>query len=161
LTAVSWILAVRLVNKKSSRFGFEWLLEKVYHFLSFRPRSEKEIRDYLEKQHASDLTIRKVIDKLRKQKLVDDEAFADWWLEQRGSFRPKGKIALKAELKWKGIDREIINRLLEVKVDEILLAKRAIKDKNISVRKLAAYLTRRGFTWSTITAVLEERRKKE
>lgn len=97
--------------------------------------------------------------------LVDDEAFVDWWLEQRATFRPKGKRALKMELRFKGIDRDLIERSLAEKVDEEVLAKKAFLKKIPSLKnlpsevqkeKLIGFLSRRGFSWEVIRKTLDE-----
>lgn len=143
----SWTLAEKLVKK---------LLDKAYRFLSFRPRSEKEIKNYLKKKKAPDKIAQKIIDELKKQKLIDDLEFAYWWVEQRNTFRPKGKIALQVELRQKGVDREIAQRVIDETVDEFALAKKVFQKK-----KAPALLARRGFSWATIKKVLDKSAKKE
>jgi len=97
--------------------------------------------------------------------LIDDEAFVDWWLEQRATFRPKGKKALMMELRFKGIDRDLIERSLAEKIDEEGLAKKAALKKISSLRnlsleiqreKLIGFLSRRGFNWTIIRKTLDE-----
>ena len=132
------------------------LLDKAYRFLSFRPRSEKEIKDYLKKKKTPARFVQKIIDELKRQKLVDDLEFSRWWIEQRNTFRPKGKIALKIELRQKGVTREIMEEVIEEMVDEFALAKKVFQKK-----KSPDFLARRGFSWSTIKKVLDESAKKE
>jgi regulatory protein len=45
--------------------------------------------------------------------MLDDEAFGRAWLESRDRARPRGEIALRRELSLKGVDRSIVNELLE------------------------------------------------
>jgi regulatory protein len=141
------------------------LIDKVYRFVSLRPRSEKEIRDYLHGKHATDLDSEKIIQLLVKQKLLDDSAFVQWWLEQRATFRPKGKRVLRAELKQKGISEELIEEALNDGVDELILAKAAAAKKVKIYRslpprefrqKLSNFLGRKGFPWGIIKRVLDE-----
>lgn len=149
------------------------LYERVLRFLSYRPRSEKEVRDYAEGKLATRKTpsfakasegkqklVDEVIEKLKKQKLIDDREFARWWLGQRSRFRPRGKIALKIELKRKGVSQEIIEKIINQKVNELVLAKKAIKKKVKGEQKITQYLARRGFSWETIRRVLAEISKK-
>ena len=139
------------------------LLDKVYRFISLRPRSEKEIRDYLHGKHASNQDFEKIIQLLIKQKLLDDKAFVVWWLDQRATFRPKGKRALKTELKQKGISDELIEETLNEGVDELSQAQKVIQKKlKIYGRlpylerkaKLSAFLARNGFSWEIIRQVV-------
>lgn len=151
------------------------LYERVLKFLSFRPRSEKEVRDYLQhKRHKTDDTkgtkgiVEEIISKLKKQKLVDDKEFAQWWVEQRRKFRPRGKIALEIELKQKGIEPGMVKSALE-DFEEKELAKKLWKRNEKKYRHLSPFerkrkvsqsLQRRGFSWQTIQDLLEEMAKK-
>jgi len=158
--------AVRL-NEQDNK---DKLYEKVLRFLSYRPRSEKEIRDYLKKKNASQKTSKAIIKKLKKLELIDDRSFALWWIQQRSSFRPRGRRALWFELKQKGIDQEIIKDSLFSDKKELVLAKKAAQKKakflknleSLAFRqKMTGFLARRGFDWETIKKVLEELKKKE
>ena len=79
----------------------------VYRYLGVRNRSEKEIRDYLAKKHASEDIIDRIISKLYSFNYLNDEAFARGWVRSRAHSRPKGKIALHYELRQKGISDEL------------------------------------------------------
>jgi regulatory protein len=131
------------------------LLDKVYRYLALRPRSEKEIIDYLKKKRASFKERQKILTLLKQQDLIDDIAFTDWWLDQRSSFRPKGRIALKMELRKKGIAQEIIEKKL-TEIDELTLARKAIQKKSRDPQKITTFLKYRGFSWPTIKSVLAE-----
>ncbi len=142
------------------------LLDKSVRFLSFRPRSEKEIQDYLKKKKTLPKLVVWVIKKLKEQRLIDDQAFADWWVEQRASFRPRGQRALMVELRQKGVApimaEETVKRLVK---KELPLARKAVQ-KKMAVwqklgekelwQKLVSFLGRRGFSWETIRKVLAE-----
>lgn len=162
---------IRILRDKETK---NKLYERVLRFLSYRPRSEKEVRDYAEGKIRSlrapsfakasegkQKIIEEVIGKLKKQGLIDDEEFARWWLEQRSRFRPRGKIALKIELKRKGVSQEIIEKIINQKFDELVLAKKAVKKKVKGEQKISQYLARRGFSWETIQKLLAEFKKKE
>lgn len=148
---------------------FQKLLDRAYHFLSFRPRSEKEVKDFLKRKGATEEIWEKIIKKLKKLKYIDDLEFASWWVEQRASFRPKGKMALKMELRQRGISSEIVTQMIEERVEELPLAKMAARKKikvyqNLPAlkfrQKMSSFLSRRGFSWQTIKTVLEEIKKK-
>ena len=140
--------------------------EQIYRFLSYRPRSEKEIYDYLGKKKLKDEEKEKIIKKLKEEKLIDDLEFARWFLEQRQTFRPKGSYALKQELRQKGIGEKIIDQVLPNKEEELSLAKKALvkaEKKYASFlgrekkEKLMAYLRRRGFSWEAVKKAVDER----
>jgi regulatory protein len=148
---------------------FQKLLDKAYRVLSLRPRSEKEIQDYLAKKGATSGVSRKIIKKLKKLDYLNDQEFSHWWIGQRSTFRPRGKMALRLELRQKGIKKEIVDKAVE-KVDELSLARKATQKKLKAYQKLtpqelrnklSAYLARRGFSWSTIKSIIDQYSKKE
>jgi len=154
-----------LVKPKNKTFAdFEKILNKVYRFLSLRPRSEKEVADYLKKRKIFSPDFEKILKTLKRQKLINDLEFAKWWIEQRETFKPKGKIALRSELKQKGIPEEIIEKAL-IHINEKSLAKKALA-KKIEVyrsfhpeeflRKISQFLSYRGFSWQTIEKIILE-----
>jgi regulatory protein len=142
------------------------LLQKALKFIAIRPRSQKEIISYLQKKSPKNQEKQKlVLEELSKLGLVNDEAFVDWWLEQRETFRPKGKRVLKMELRFKGIENDLIERSLADKVNEEALAKKSalpkipsLKDLSLieQKKKLVGFLSRRGFDWSVIKKTLDE-----
>lgn len=140
------------------------LYDRTLNFLTYRPRSEKEIRDYLKKKGGEVKIIEVIVKKLKKQGLIDDRAFAGWWVEQRSLFRSKGRQLLWLELLKKGVEKEIIESSLFSKKEELDLAKKAAAKKLKSYqnleplefrRKMAAFLARRGFNWGVIKKVLD------
>ncbi|EKD64653.1 MAG: regulatory protein RecX [uncultured bacterium] len=146
---------------------FERFYNKALRFLSFRPRSEKEISDKLKTQKASPVIIEKVISKLKEQKFLNDEEFAKWWIEQRTTFKPRSLRLIKLELRQKGISKEIIeSRIInqesrgDLERAKELVKKRIEKFRDLSKKeiyqKLGSYLARRGFDWETIKQAIDE-----
>ena len=151
---------IQALKEKSDYHKF---LNFAYRYLSFRPRSEKEVDDYLKKKGADEKIREKIISSLKEKSLLNDYDFALWWVEQRLSFRPKGKRALRQELRRKGVDKEIISSVLEEKVNEVSLAKKILRRRASFWQKLpsskrrrkeTAYLLQRGFSWETINQVV-------
>ncbi len=147
------------------------LLERVLKFISLRPRSQKEILDYLQKKVPQKKDLQeKIFKEIENLNLVDDKTFADWWIEQRNTFRPKGKKALFYELRQKGVAEEIIQQVLAQKINEVNLAKQLVNKKWLSLKKLPfqiaqkkliSFLSQRGFSWITIKKILDEIKKKQ
>jgi len=148
---------------------FDKLYNKTLHFLSFRPRSEKEVRDYLLKHKAGLETTEKIINKLKEYKFIDDEEFTRWWIEQRTILKPKASRIIKFELKQKGIDRQLIDSFFEDNKDStadftkaLKLAERKmsryakIEDKRKVYEKMGRFLASKGFNWDTIKAVIDQ-----
>jgi len=141
---------------------FQKSLDRTLRLISHRPRSEKEIRDYLKKKKSPPKIIEAVIRKLKQLKQINDQEFANWWIEQRSTFRPRGKFGLTMELRQKGIDEKIIKEVIEG-VDELPLAEEVAQKKRRTYKnlpreefyqKMSAYLARRGFSWETIKKVV-------
>jgi regulatory protein len=133
--------------------------EKEYNraldYLSYRPRSRREIELYLQKRGVPETQIEAIAGRLERAGLLDDEAFARFWVENRERFRPRGLRALRYELRNKGVSDEIINLALEsVDAQESAYRSAAKKARQLSgqdqrtfYRKMIAFLSRRGFAY--------------
>jgi len=156
----------------SNDFGVN--LNRALRFLSFRPRSEKEIRDYLSKKKVSELVAQKILLKLKENKFLNDEEFAKWWIEQRTLIKPRAWRIIKIELKQKGISSEIIEELNinsgsegnnDLTMAIKLAQKRLPRYKNLSrqeiYQKLGRYLASKGFGWENIKTSIDEVFSKE
>lgn len=134
------------------------------NYLSFRPRSKKEMEDYLSKKGFSSAAIELTLNKLENYRYIDDFAFASSWTKSRLSNKPIGKRMIAYELYQKGIDGEIIDEVLEM-VDEdeeeevaLVLAEKYLKryqrlEKKQRLYKLSQALARRGFDWGLIQRI--------
>ncbi len=81
-------------------------------FRSYRPRSEKEIVQNLQKKGYDESNIRQAIQYLAQNQLLNDEEFAKMLCRDRMTLRPVGKSSMKQLLFKKGIDRNIVERIL-------------------------------------------------
>jgi regulatory protein len=134
-------------------------------YLAHRPRSEDEVRRRLRRQKVADVTIEQVLDRLRGAGLVDDRAFAHYWLEQRQTFQPRGARLVRAELRQHGIPTELAtaaaDSLRPSAEDDAYRAaqKRAhalhSADEQTFKTRLAQFLARRGFDWDTIASTVD------
>jgi len=145
----------------------ESIYNKVLRFVSIRPRSEKEVRDYIYRKaskkikSSSDLASlqNKILENLVELKLINDEDFAKTWVGWRlSSSNPKGMRVIRGELFAKGVDRDLVSELLdgeEYKNMEIDAAKR-VCSKKAKVYKdplgLKNYLLSRGFSYCAINS---------
>jgi regulatory protein len=131
-------------------------------FLGARPRSEREIRDRLARHEFDVQVVDRVIERLRRIQLVDDVAFAAYWVEQRATHRPRGSRLLKQELRHKGVDQDVVAEALPSD-DDADGAYRAAQRKATSLRafdertfkqRLGAFLQRRGYGYETVRPVV-------
>lgn len=143
-------------------------LETSQRFLSFRPRSEKEVENKLKEKGFHPQIIKKTLKHLKKIQLLDDKKFVEIWLADREALKPQGAYKLKRELKNKGISEELVEKVFQNLKDsqkEFNLALKAIEKKiglykNLPFlekkKKIEAFLLRRGFSFKTIKKVLDK-----
>jgi regulatory protein len=145
------------------RDSFQKAYARALRFLSYRPRSEAEVRRYLQDKKAAPTIEAEVVERLTSSGLLDDQAFANYWVENRESFNPRGQHALIYELRQKGLSEETIALALE-DIDEEDSAYRALisrarrmppLDRESFRKKLGSFLRRRGFSYEAISAALE------
>jgi regulatory protein len=133
-------------------------LNTATRLLGYRPRSEAEIRQHLRRHGFDDASTEKTLTSLKNQGLVDDTAFARFWIENRESFRPRSRRLAGLELRRKGINDDIVKQVIG-QIDESESAYRAAlgKARRLSPddyesfrRRLGTYLGRRGFGYEII-----------
>lgn len=143
----------------------EAALQKAMLLLSYRPRSEAEIRQKLQVGGFDPETIELVIERLRSNGLAEDENFARNWIENRNSFRPRSRKMLAYELRRKGITAENINAAMEEAGNDSDLAYRAAyryarklvgTDWESFKRRLLGFLSRRGFTYEDSNLAIQQ-----
>jgi regulatory protein len=143
----------------------EAVYQKALHFLNYRLRSTAEVRQNLNKHSVPEALIVATLERLQHSGLVNDEAFARAWVENRGEFRPRSKSALRLELRRKGLDDEVVQSVLAEGVDEESLALQAARkyvrrltglERNVFRFKLGGFLARRGFSYSIIAPVVSQ-----
>lgn len=138
-------------------------MEKAFRFLSYRPRSEKEMRDKLSEKY-DETIVKKAMKKLTEYGYVNDAEFARSWVESRKTGR--GKRALAYELVRKGVTKDIIETTLSYLSDDsefesaLELVKKRSKFKNLNrdekYKKIAPFLARRGYSYDIIKRVIAE-----
>ena len=146
------------------------LLNRAYFYLKFRPRTKKEVRDYLYKKiksrYWSQDDAEKVIKILEGEGLLNDEEFTRWFVEQRNILKPKSVFALKQELIRFGVSKDLIERYFETnELNEEKLAEEALSkrwrifldlDKKKRFEKAASFLARRGFSFEVIKKTISK-----
>ena len=140
----------------------EWAYQQALLYLSYRARSEKEIRQNLQKHEMPEDVIEETLERLRTAGLANDNEFAQTWVENRSTFRPRSRRALAMELRQKGLDDETVHSAVSG-VDEDALAYEAAQKRlgrlkglewNDFRKKLSEFLARRGFPYSVIAPVV-------
>lgn len=148
-------------------------IEYAYLFLTYRPRSEKEIKDRLRRKGYSTETIQITIETLKTKNFINDHEFAKIFTEPKLKGKGLwGDLRIEQELILKGVEKstikEIIHQLKEETKDPLpsederayqALVKKASQNKNTDShtlqRRLYDYLMRRGFSYDSIEQALK------
>ena len=143
--------------------------EQLLNLLSYRSRSETELKQRLQKSGLNTDSTHEIINDLKRMNLVDDEQFARKFVHELVRRKPSGEFLIKSELQKKGIEEEIIKKVINQEFNEINQVELAQKGMQQWLsrhpragaggsterhKKIAKFLYQRGFTWSTIEQVL-------
>lgn len=157
------------INDLKSKSTDEKLRLKALNWTLLRPRSTRELKDYLkratyQKNRTGDsneqtkLTVDDIVEDFMNRGWVNDEIFARWWIERR-SRADRSRSHIKSELMGKGVSREIITEVLSEKDDSlalyVLVTKLKSKPKYADRQKLMRYLVGKGFSYSSVTDALD------
>src|SRR5688500_19017816 len=96
-------------------------------FLSYRARSESEIRQNLRKHEIPEPVVEHTLERLRQNGLANDKQFAQAWVENRSTFRPRSRRMMTMELRQKGLEDEAVKSAIENVDDEALAYEAAQK----------------------------------
>ena len=142
-------------------------VDRALNYLSYRPRSREEVRRYLRRKETPPEIIETALARLDRLDFVNDRTFAGFWIESREHFSPRGARALKNELRMKGVERDVVDELVNDEQDEER-ALRAGRKKAMSLvntsnidyatfrNRLGSFLQRRGFGFQVVTKTVRE-----
>ena len=133
-------------------------MEAAVHYLSYRPRSESEVRQRLRRRGFDSRTVEEVIAKLKDRRLIDDVAFSEYWRNNRLSFSPRSARLINLELRQKGVAAETANEAVGDLNDENSVYEAGLRrarrltalDYEDFRSRLYDYLVRRGFSYEKI-----------
>jgi regulatory protein len=155
--------------EEESQFGKLYM--RALEYCLVRPHSQRELKDYLYRKTRDTRTktgdIRKgvsvalterVFNRLQEKSYIDDDKFAAYWVENRNLRKGSSKRKLSAELSAKGVDRAIIEKLLQETDRDDLTELQKIIDKKRprydDEQKFMSYLARQGFSYDDIKTAL-------
>ena len=136
--------------------SFQRARDAALRFISYRPRSEAEVRKRLRRTFP-DHVVDGVAADLVERSLIDDVEFAAGWSDSRSRLSPRSAIAVKGELVSKGVSVDIAGKAIS-DLDDADGALRAARkfarrlehdDYPTFQRRLWGHLHRRGFNSST------------
>lgn len=184
--------------------AFRTTYDKAVSYLTSRPHSAREVRQYLtdrliyKHREWGGLTgdardqfmaqqqtaITAIMQRLEDRQYLNDAAFAKWWIDNRRTFRPRGKRLLLLELQAKGVSAADIQTALttpdeqgtfvseissqiesEEDISEVGLAWRLAEkqqrkyaglEPNDFKQKMSRFLLSKGFDWDVVDEVLKK-----
>lgn len=139
--------------------------DKLYNltlrYVALRPRSRWEIEFYLERKKASPALAESILNKLSNIGLIDDEKFAEAYVNDRRLLRPASRRKMTAELRKKHVAGDIIEKAIgSGREDEQAALQAIIESKRRQSKyrddlKLMQYLARQGFNYGDIKEALQ------
>jgi regulatory protein len=160
------------IKRFEAESEFGKLYVRTLNYCMIRPHSAREVKDYLKKKTlpsrtktgelkngaSVELTDR-VLERLQKKGYVNDQKFAEYWVENRSQAKGISQRKLTFELRQKGISSQIISDTLDEsarndteEIQKIINKKRS---KYPDDQKLMAYLARLGFGYDDIKQALD------
>lgn len=166
ITAAWLRVGQEISEEKLAQLIAEDRLEAAYQqalrFLEPRARSSAEIIQNLRGHGYPESIFDEIIERLRRDGLVDDKGFARMWVENRGEFRPRSRRLLAFELRQRGLsDEDIAEATADLDEEELAYQaglKQARKlhglDWATFRQKLGNFLARRGFTYDIAAPIV-------
>lgn len=160
-------LSEELISEIRSEDDIQKAYNKVIHYLSYRMRSEKEVRSYLHKEEITEIQVDRIVDRLKERKLIDDLQFAEMFVRTRMNTSSKGPGLIKQELAEKGIKEEFAQIALEqfereaqeekaLKLVEKRLRRRRKDSFQKQLDQARAALLRNGYPSDVINSVMNQ-----
>jgi regulatory protein len=140
--------------------------DKVYNqalrYVAMRPRTNWELATYLERKGASPALVNQILSKLTNIGLLDDNKFAEMFVNDRRLLRPTSRRKLIAELRKKHVASDAIEKAVgseqkdeQSALTEVIARKRR-QAKYQDDLKLMQYLARQGFNYDDIKSALNK-----
>jgi regulatory protein len=151
-------------------------MEVAARYLATRPRTRWEVERRLRRAGTEESEVQASLDRLAELGYLDDAAFARWWAEQRDRHSPRGRRMIEAELRQRGVPRDVIEAYREEHAEPVrapediglpgdeaarareALAKhlrgRALPGDVRALQRIGTYLMRRGFDADIVRSTL-------
>ncbi len=149
------------------------LRQSAYKYASYKPRTEKEVRDKLMQKGFSHEEIKEALQFLEKFEFLDDAKYAENFIKEKLKLKNFGEFRMKMELIKRGIHRDLAEKSVSKyypQDDEYEIAKAAAEKKITQILRkpeekrwnsLSGYLQRQGFGWDVIKKICDEYLKKD
>ena len=141
--------------------AFSKAYNRAINYLAIRPRSTKEIRDYLWRKQYEPEIAERVMERLEQKGYLRDQQFAKSWVQSRSLTKPMSRRRLSQELSQKGIKDEAKSVALadfdeEAALRQIIEKKGRFSRFRNDKQKFIQYLARQGFSFDLIQSCLRQ-----
>ncbi len=138
-------------------------LDTAVAMIARRPRSERDIRQRLKQRKLDPAVVDETIDRLKKERLIDDADYARYMTEVRDRLAPRSQRLLAQELRASGVEQSVAATAVAAVSDEesaYRLASSRLRslstlDEQKFRARLAGLLQRRGFTWEVTRTTID------
>jgi regulatory protein len=167
--------AGRRSGKEQPALDADGAMEVAARFLATRPRTRWELQRRLRRAAVSEQLVDSTLGRLAALGYVDDAGFARWWAEQRDRHSPRGRRLVEAELRQRGVPRDVLEEMRGSELAEPALDReglpasegerarlalaghlrgRPLPDDRKALQRVGMYLVRRGFDPETVRSTL-------
>jgi len=156
-------LTASQIEMLSHSDDFHRCFNAAIRYLGYRPRSESEVGQRLQRHGFKIDCIEAVLARLKETGLIDDLSFARFWKDNRESFSPRSQRLTRLELRRRGVDNIIIDQVLDSTGEDDSAYQAALgkfqhlsgSDYQAFRRRLVEHLRRRGFDYEVINQAVE------
>jgi regulatory protein len=152
--------------KDSVMNAFEEAKQLAINFIDYAPRTRAEVERRLTRAGYEDEVIAAVTTDLERIGLLNDEEFSALWVESRSRSKRLGRMRLSAELRQKGVSKDVVDEAVgEISEESEVASATELAQKRLKPeeyedlsarRRVAAYLRRRGYNWEIIEQVFQK-----
>lgn len=140
----------------------EKIKNKVFKFIVYKKRTEREVRDKFKSEIDEDL-LEDIIEYMKEQKYLDDEDYIDRFVKETMNLKNSSIKELTYKLAGKGVPSNIIDDYI-YKNYETMIEYEVRSAKNIYLKKkdkleedeIRTYLFKKGFSGDSISQGIEE-----
>lgn len=144
------------------------LKQKAYRYATYKPRTERDVRRFLDKAEATEEESAAVLSWLGEFRLIDDEGYARRFIEASKSRKPLSPVMMRRTLLGKGLSESVVESAMasETAPQDAHEAARSVarkklrmltsEDDRVTEDKLVRFLQYRGYSWEVIKGVIVE-----
>src|SRR3989344_3242399 len=156
-------LSAEEVSRLKDTAQLDKLYDRALSYIALRQRSRWELEQYFKRKKSPTPLIELILNKLSVNGYLDDQKFAQAWVNNRHLLKPISHRQLIQELRQKHVPSEIIDQVLaQDETDETEVLKELVAKKRRQTRyrddlKLMQYLSRQGYNYGDIKEAIQKK----